>query len=190
MIGRTDLPLIEWGEELRRAQIAWRRLRRRMMRTGIVIGLVGTTIAFPPTPLLVWNASASAPIGLYVVRPGAALRAGDLVAARLPPVARSIAADRRYLPLRLPVLKRVAAMAGHDVCARGAVISIDGMTAAVRRATDAAGRPMSWWEGCRHLRNGEIFLLTATVPTSYDGRYFGVTRQADVIGKAHLLWPR
>ena len=37
---------------------------------------------------------------------------------------------------------------------------------------------------------GEAFLLMAEAPASFDGRYFGVTKVSDIVGKAHLLWAR
>src|SRR3546814_1556457 len=51
-------------------------------RGGVGITLLGLTMAFPPAPRLVWNASASAPIGLYAVTPGAPVGPGDMVIAR------------------------------------------------------------------------------------------------------------
>lgn len=62
-----------------------------------------------PTPRLVWNASASAPIGLYAARPVHAARRGDLVAAHAPAPVALLMAERHYLPLRVPMLKPVAA---------------------------------------------------------------------------------
>lgn len=59
---------------------------------------------------------------------------------------------------------------------------------AERRRHDAAGRPMPWWRGCMVLKNGSLLLNDA--PASSDGRYFGPTRAADVIGKAAPLWVR
>ena len=53
-------------------------------------------------PWLVWNASASAPVGLYAVATITDVQAGDLVVARPPePLARFLA-DGGYLPLGLP----------------------------------------------------------------------------------------
>jgi len=49
---------------------------------------------------------------------------------------------------------------------------------------------MPWWQGCRTLIEGEYFLLMADVPDSFDGRYFGITGNADLVGQAHLLWSR
>jgi type IV secretory pathway protease TraF len=40
------------------------------------------------------------------------------------------------------------------------------------------------------LRSGELFLLTRGMPNAFDGRYFGVTRRDEFVGKARLLWPK
>src|SRR5262249_44463062 len=65
-----------------------------------------------PLPRLVYNATASAPLGFYRLIPAGHLARGDLVLAHLPEAAARLAADRRYLPLSVPVVKRVAALAG------------------------------------------------------------------------------
>lgn len=49
-------------------------------------------------PLVIYNASASAPIGFYRVLPAWPLERGELVLARTPPAVRSLAAERGYLP--------------------------------------------------------------------------------------------
>src|SRR3546814_5975758 len=64
-------PLLDWGEQLRATKHKRRILGRRVTVAGVGITLLGLTMAFPPAPRLVWNASASAPIGLYAVTPGA-----------------------------------------------------------------------------------------------------------------------
>ncbi|MGB8275918.1 MAG: S26 family signal peptidase, partial [Alphaproteobacteria bacterium] len=63
-----------------------RRHRRRRPRTVLALtlfglGLIGLATLARPAPWLVWNASASAPIGLYRVLPGKPIR-GDLVLVR------------------------------------------------------------------------------------------------------------
>ncbi|BBE35271.1 S26 family signal peptidase [Sphingosinicella microcystinivorans] len=183
-----DLPLIAWGDELRRARFARRRLIRRTGALAALIGLVGTTIAVPPAPRLIWNASASAPIGLYAVAPDAPPNAGDMVIAWVPESARRLAATRRYIPMNVPLVKRVAAVPGDTVCAIGDAVFIDGRRVAVRRAADRMGRAMPWWTGCRTLRGGDYFLLMDAAPASFDGRYFGITDRRDIIGTARLLW--
>lgn len=180
------------GEQLRRI-IAQRRRRRRHLALAALIGcvtvpLVASALWSPPT-LLVWNASASAPIGLYRVHADGPIRRGDMVVAWTPEPARSLAATRRYLPVNVPLVKRVAAAAGDRVCAVGSIVSINGRRVATRRQSDAAQRPMPWWTGCRLLGDEEYFLLMDS-PLSFDGRYFGVTRHSDILGGAELLWPK
>jgi len=186
---RAATPLLEWGEQLRAAKYRRRIIGRRVAVTGIGITLLGLTMAFPPTPRLVWNASASATIGLYAVTPGTAIDPGDMVIARVPERWRKLAAQRRYIPANVPLVKRVAAAAGDEVCALGREIFVNGQWLAERRVADASGRPMPAWSGCVRLRGRQLFLLMPQSPASFDGRYFGVTEGGLVVGKARLLWP-
>jgi len=153
------------------------------------VAVLLTSAAFPPTPHLVWNASASAPIGLYSVAPEGLAEPGDMVIARVPETFRRLAATRRYLPMNVPLVKRVAAAAGDEVCALEQEIFINGRWIAERRVTDGAGRAMPMWSGCVRLRGRQLFLLMDAA-ASFDGRYFGVTEGTDVVGKARLLWAR
>ena len=144
----------------------------------------------PPLPRLVWNASASAPIGLYAVSPGAVLKRGDMVIAWPPVEARQLAASRHYLPSNVPLVKRIAGVVGDTICAIDRVVTVNGRPVAVRRASDAAGRPLPAWQGCIRLAPGMLFLLMTETPDSFDGRYFGPTLAQDAIGKATPLWVR
>lgn len=186
-----DLPLIAWGEELRRRKLERRqRLRRWTALVVPVISAVMLSIVLPARPRLIWNASASAPIGLYAVEPGGEPRRGDMVIALVPSSVRSLADSRRYLPANVPLVKHVGAVAGDTVCALKSAISVNGVTVAIRREKDGLGRRMPWWNGCRRLRRGQVFLLSAGVAGSFDGRYFGVSSSADIIGTARPLWVR
>lgn len=189
MIERRDLPLFAWGDALRAARRRRARLRRRLALGLAGIGCLAATIAAPPRPRLLWNASASARLGLYAVAPGADLARGDMVVAWAPAAARRLAATRHYLPANVPLVKRIAAVPGDQICALGARVSINGRTAGLRRAYDAAGRPMPWWVGCATLHDGALLLLNDT-PGSFDGRYFGPTSPAATIGRATALWVR
>lgn len=190
MVERRDLPLFAWGNALRAARERRSRLRRHTALLGAGIACLGLTIALPPLPRLVWNASASAPIGLYAVSPGAALKRGDMVIAWPPTQVRDLAATRHYLPRNVPLVKRVAGIAGDTICAVDRVVTVNGRPVAKRRAADAAGRPLPAWQGCIRLEPGMIFLLMTETPDSFDGRYFGATLAQDVIGKATPLWLR
>jgi conjugative transfer signal peptidase TraF len=183
-----QLPLLAWGEQLRAAKLRRQILRRRAAVLGVGIALLAVTVALPPAPRLVWNASASAPIGLYAVTPDASVNPGDMVIAKVPDPWRMIAAQRRYIPANVPLVKRVAAAAGDEVCALGEEIFVNGKWIAERRVADAKGRPMKSWSGCVWLRGRQLFLLMSDSPESFDGRYFGVTDGGLVVGKARLLW--
>jgi len=185
-------PLMAWG-----AAAQSRRLRAQLRRRRILgwVGVAGCALAVAPVlcaprPRLVWNASASAPIGLYRVEPPTHLARGDMVIARAPVDVRALAAARHYLPANVPLVKRIAGLPGDRVCAIGGVVTINAQTVAHRRARDRARRPLPWWTGCRRLAPDMVFLLMARVPDSFDGRYFGPTPKVDVIGKARLLWAR
>lgn len=190
MVERRDLPLFAWGDALRTAK----RRRRILLRRGAVLAFgcacVCATIAAPPLPRLLWNASASAPVGLYRVEPGRPVIRGDMVIARTPIAVRALAASRHYIPVNVPLVKRVAGVPGDQICAIGYTITLNGRAFATRRASDRLGRPLPWWSGCRTLRDGALFLLMADTPDSFDGRYFGPTEAGDVVGRATPLWTR
>ena len=187
MTERSDLPLFKWSDALREARRRRTQLQHRMALAASGIACLGATILAPPLPRLVWNASASAPIGLYSVTPGALLKRGDMVIAWAPAGPRALAAHRHYLPGNVPLVKRVAAAPGERVCAIGSGIFVGGRHVAVRQARDSMARPLPWWRGCVTLKDGALFLLM-DAPASFDGRYFGSTSPPDVIGKATPLW--
>jgi len=178
-----------------RELVPLRRRRGHRPRAILALGLLGLgAIGLPllgrPAPLLIYNASASAPIGLYRVLPADPIRRGDLVLARTPLSVRRLAAERGYLPESVPLVKRVAAMAGDAVCVRDRAVSIDGRQVADQLATDHEGRALPAWSGCRTLGPDEIFLLMADAPDSFDGRYFGPVPVSAVVGKLVPLWLR
>ena len=113
-----------------------------------------------------------------------------MVVARLPAGIRRLAAARRYLPANVPLVKHVGAIEGDWVCAAGERIFVNGRLAARRRDRDRARRLMPWWDGCHGLRRGELLLLGSAGPSSFDGRYFGITRPSQLVGEARLIWRR
>ena len=186
---RGDAPLLAWGE----ARRAYGQRKLNHMRLAILgaaaVVLLAAPAVYSPSPRLVWNASASAPIGLYWVWPGGAVSRGDMVIAWAPERWRMLAARRNYLPANVPLVKRVAAAPGNLVCASGPQVLIDGVPAATRLARDPSGRFLPWWQGCRRLSEHE-YLLLMDAPGSFDGRYFGITTRRDLVGRARLLWRR
>jgi conjugative transfer signal peptidase TraF len=140
------------------------------------------------TPCLVWNATASAPTGLYIVERAEPLHHGDLVLALPPSFLQRFAAERGYLPQGVPLAKYIAALAGDSVCSASSIITINGHIAARRLAIDSLHRPLPEWTGCRILGRNEVFLLNPAVSHSFDGRYFGPLPITVVLGKLVPLW--
>ena len=188
-----ELPLFQSADANCRLWLARRAGRRGRSAAAIstaVIAALIATLFWPPRPLLVWNASASSPIGLYLVRSARGARPGDMVIAWPPDQARALGAERHYLPRNVPLVKRVVAAAGDRVCAAGEAIFVNGRLEALRREADPSGRPLPWWNGCETIPEGDLFLLTPGVPNAFDGRYFGVTASDLIVGRASLIWRR
>ncbi len=168
--------------------------RRRRRQRPAVLALAGLGVAIlslTPTeravPWLVWNASASAPAGLYRVVAGPVER-GALVLVRPPADMAALAAERGTLPAGVPLIKRVVAVAGDHVCAVGSAVVLHTEVVVRRLESDTVGRRLPHWTGCRRLADGEVFLLMADAPDSFDSRYFGPVPLASVMGRLVPLW--
>ena len=165
-----------------------------MMRAGIVtfVGMVvaalGLSIVLPPAPRLIWNASASVPIGLYAVGPIGALHADELVVVQPPPQLAAFLSARAYLPQCVPLLKHIAALPGQTVCRSGRTITVDQTALGEALDRDRRGRTLPQWHGCKRVAEGTVFLMNARVRDSLDGRYFGVLPAATIIGQATPIW--
>ena len=155
-----------------------------------LLGYLTAPSSSPRHAVLVWNASASAPIGLYRVTHTSKLTRGDLVLAALPSSLVVFAARRGYLPQGVPLVKRIAAEEADVVCARDQALFINARFVAQRLSADSKGRPLPHWLGCQTLRAGQVFLLMENVPTSFDGRYFGPTKIGQIAGTLRPLWTR
>lgn len=166
------------------------------MRARLVILLVAIcatvvivkTMGFKPAPVLIWNASASVPIGLYEVRPAGKLSITELVAAYPPEKLGAYMAKRRYLPRGVPLLKRVLALPGQTVCRRGHTITVDNIAMGMALTRDYRGRPLPVWRGCQVIAKGDVFLMNWQAPASFDGRYFGPISAASIVGRSEPIW--
>jgi type IV secretory pathway protease TraF len=97
-------------------------------------------------------------------------------------------ASRRYLALGVPLIKHVAALPGQIVCRSGRKITVDCIAEAEALDRDARGRKLPVWQACRKIQSGEVFLMNAGVPDSFDSRYFGPVPDSTIIGSATPLW--
>ena len=149
-----------------------------------------------PLPRLTYNPSDSVAVGWYRVDPldyrvgslPSPLSVNSIVLVPLPAKAAALAAQRGYLPTRVPLLKRVGAVAPQEVCIADGSVRIDGVPSAAVLPADRWGRPLPSWQQCRQLQPGELFLLSVINPASFDSRYFGPVAVSAVIGSAQPLW--
>ncbi|MEJ5979130.1 S26 family signal peptidase [Novosphingobium sp. PS1R-30] len=152
-----------------------------------VIGVAACLFTLAPRiPLLLWNGSASMPIGLYALDPGGGIGRGAIAVAEFPVPALELAASRGYLPHGVPAIKRVVAVTGDLVCSRSQQIFVNGRLVATAQSVDGWGRSLEAWHGCRRL--GDEVLLLGDARRSFDGRYFGPIGTGRVKGSARLLW--
>ena len=167
-------------------------MNARRVVVALFSGLGIAALAWPSlhTSLarIVYNPSDSVPPGWYRIDPPESLHVGSFVLVRLPADTATLAAQRGYLPEHVPLLKRIGAMSPQQVCIEKRIVRIDDIPVAGVHATDGHGRPLSAWPQCRRLHGGELFLLSATNPASFDSRYFGPVAVSAVIGSAQPLW--
>ncbi|MET0245595.1 MAG: S26 family signal peptidase [Sphingomonas sp.] len=187
--GQGEAPLLAWGDTRHAHQLERLRRLRLAILGGAALVLLAAPPVYSPAPRLVWNASASAPIGLYWVWPGDAPARGEMAIAWIPRRWRALAAERHYLPGNVPLVKRVAAADGDLVCGSGPRVFVNGVAVANRLARDPSGRALPWWQGCQRLARGD-YLLLMDAPGSFDGRYFGTSPGRDLVGRARLIWRR
>lgn len=177
------------------------RPRRRacaMLAALSAVGLAALAWALfaHPDPRLVYNPSDSVPVGWYRIDPVASatsqsparVRVGSTVLVRLPARVAALASQRGYLPAHIPLLKRVGAVAPQHVCIVAGHVLIDGVSVVRTLTSDRMGRPLLSWPECRPLAQGELFLLSATNPASFDSRYFGPVSASAVVGVARPVW--
>jgi conjugative transfer signal peptidase TraF len=163
------------------------RLAYAMATSVVALAMVGRSFV-PNTPKLIWNGSASAPIGLYMVRTAADLGVTDLVAIEPPEPLASLLSRRDYLPQGVRLIKRIAGLPGQTVCRNGSSVTVDTIATGEALTRDRRGRDLPVWQGCKALRPNEIFLMNWDVRDSLDGRYFGPIPKNSIIGRALPLW--
>jgi len=150
-------------------------------------GLLLSTIGAAP-PLYIWNASNSVPRGLYRLELATTLTVTELVAVQPPALLATFLDLNGYLPIGVPMLKRVLALPGQTVCRNGLSISVDGVDVGQARERDGRGRPLPVWQGCQIIADSDVFVMNWQSADSLDGRYFGPLPASAVIGRAVPVW--
>lgn len=152
-----------------------------------VIGIAAAAMVDMPVKLI-WNATASAPVGFYTVEPADRIEVPELVAIMPPEPFAGFMVGRGYVARDVPLLKRVLGLPGQRVCRTGRTITVDNVEMGDALERDRIGRDLPLWQGCRLIAEGELFLMNWDVRDSLDGRYFGPIPASSVIGRALPLW--
>lgn len=141
----------------------------------LLVSAAGIAAAFTMTPrlpdLVLYNHSPSMPVGLYL-RNDAGLARGAIVTVRARDVAPALAEERGFNGPGDRFIKRVAAMAGDEVCAVNGRLRINGADLAAFPVRKQPNTSPAAWSGCRALTISEVLLL-GDAPNSFDGRYWG-----------------
>lgn len=162
--------------------------RRTLTVTALAVLGIAAASAVDWPLRLIWNATASAPIGFYTVEPADALDVPELVAVMLPePLAASMV-ERGYIARGVPLLKRVLGLPGQQVCRLRSTITMNGIEMGEALERDSLSRDLPVWQGCRVIGDDQLFLMNWEVRDSLDGRYFGPIPAVSVIGRAVPLW--
>jgi len=162
-------------------------------RCGTILTTLGATALLLSTiggaqPRYIWNASNSVPIGLYRLQSAARLTITELVAVQPPEPLATFLDSNGYLPIGVPMLKRVLALPGQTVCRKALAVVVDGIESGQARERDGRGRPLPVWQGCRVIGEGELFVMNWQSADSLDSRYFGPIPTSSVVGQAIPVW--
>lgn len=151
------------------------KLMKKLIALLALATLAITAIALPvftEFPLkLVYNASPSAPYGFYRIDHASGLKRGVFTVVPTPPVFRWLAAKNHYLPFNVPLIKRVVAMSGDEICRIKQTIFINQKRVATALIRDS-----------QHRRCAPAFLKPA--PASFTKRALMTTRRC-----RKRVWP-
>ena len=160
------------------------------------LATVAALLALVEVPAVRINTSNSMPPGLYRVTQEPLSR-GVLVEECLPLELAKLARERDYLPKGScpgevgTILKQVVGLAGDRIEIGQNYVAVNGklILNTATREKDAKGRAIPAIDrGTFTLKEGEVFLLATNSPRSWDGRYMGPTKLADVIATLRPVW--
>ena len=174
-----------------------RRYRLRIVLTSRGAGTIAAAFALcgylathsrsPNRVRIVWYASASATVGLYIVRHDRAFVRGDLVLFIPTSKVAKFAAQRGYLPAGVPLVKLPWLSI---LFARKETTYLLTANLWPRDSHRQQGAVAPAWSGCRTLDQSEVFLLMEGIRSSFDGRYFGTTNVSRIVGRLDPIWTR
>ena len=114
--------------------------RRYLAVTALAAMGVAVASAIETPTKLIWNATASAPVGFYTVEPADRIEVPELVAVMPPEPLADFMVERGYVGRGVPLLKRVLGLPGQRVCRSGRTITVDGIEMGEALERDRIGR--------------------------------------------------
>lgn len=163
-------------------------MRQWRLLLGVIlgVGLVTSANVLSVSPKLIWNRTASAPVGLYW-RNGSPPNLRDWAVISANSAEAIWARENGFSGSNWPLIKRVSGVHGDEICRSDVIISINGEAIAEAISKTENHLELPTWSGCIRLGSNEIFLLNEH-PKSLDGRYFGPINVDEIEGSATLIW--
>lgn len=138
---------------------------------------------------LIYNATASYPLGFYRLRAKDSFERGDLVIFAVPPGVRDLVRDRSYIPPRGDLMKTIIGVAGDRYCLRDDYFYVRGLPVGPVFKTDARSQPLPrLTTGCREVPSGSVLVASRSIERSFDSRYFGPIPTHTILGVTEPLW--
>lgn len=152
---------------------------------ALTLAVLAAQPTINPSPILIWNASESVPIGWYFVSKRQPL-IGEIAVIRPAGWVRTYASTRGYLPIKALLLKPVFAAQSSIICRFGPYVFVDGKHVAKAIIMDKKHRRLPVWKGCKALKPLQYFVI-GRHRDSFDSRYFGPIEKSQVVGTAFPL---
>jgi type IV secretory pathway protease TraF len=158
---------------------------------ALTLGLAAAATQTSGRQLVVYNDSASVPIGFWTRShfSSSKIKRGTVIGFRPPALAREYV--RAFMPeyIRQQLIEKyVAGVPGDMMCRTGATFSIDGRILGRAATKDGEGHLLPVWQGCQVLGAGEYAVFSNRIANSYDSRYYGAVPSRDIRGIYHPLW--
>ena len=156
--------------------------RRRWLLAASVVALAAFLAgpSFLDGPIILYPTSPSLPVGPYL-RTFEKVAIGKIAAFKIPEGARRYQSELGHdLPASFLFMKPIAAGPGDRVCNSLVGLFINGDRIADTASHDPDGRLLPVWRHCRCLDRDEYFMVSTHIPNSFDSRYFGPVRGAEI----------
>ena len=162
--------------------------RIRPQQPAVAIGFIFCLLLLfglvPLPKILIYNRTASLPVGWYLQIPASKYNIGDLVVFSPPAAAQSLAEQRNWLKKGEPLLKRIGALGNTpwEIDDSGQFFIAETYIGNTSE-TDSLGRAMPRIRGKFYVGPDE-FLPVSPHPGSFDGRYYGAVPLSHIQCKA------